>query len=418
MINNSNVIESTYVCEMGLFAEDPDDGEILYGYTSADNYGDYIAPATSGPYSWNYQIIAAVGNASNVTVELSNLTYDYGVISTNTTLFYLAGGNQKEINKSIDNLFRTYLTSNSGNIYTITTSNITALSLKDGFPLSLKINANSSGAASIKINSLNAILLKKANGSDVKLYKDGIYSFKYNETTKNFMLQGEGGGGDAIAAQLLINKKANVDAGDIVGTMPDNGPLNAQLPINGIYEIPAGYTQGGKVTQSIPTKTAATITPSTVDQVIAAGQYIQEPQIIKGDPNLIPANIPLNKTIFGVTGTTEMFKHEIISSSYKPDGLGHGVQMAFQLLGTPVVIIFAGCIMLINHNRIIMEHPTLQTSADVATGSDGMSTYRASFNQPMNENYISYDERTKIFTLDCWLPLGDPFQIEYYYLPN
>lgn len=101
-INNSEVTEAVYICEIGLFADDPDEGEILYAYGSAGTYGDYYAPATQGAYSWNYQINAAIGNAANVTVELSNLAYDYGVISTNSTLVKITGGNQKEINKSID----------------------------------------------------------------------------------------------------------------------------------------------------------------------------------------------------------------------------------------------------------------------------------------------------------------------------
>ncbi len=101
-IDNSSMIEATYICEIGLFAEDPDDGEVLYAYGTAGKYGDYYAPATSGPFSWSYDIEAAIGNAANVTVELSNLTFDYGVKNTNTTFIVISGGNQKEINKSID----------------------------------------------------------------------------------------------------------------------------------------------------------------------------------------------------------------------------------------------------------------------------------------------------------------------------
>ncbi|WP_435522077.1 hypothetical protein, partial [Clostridium neonatale] len=34
-ISNSGVTEATYICEIGLFAEDPDEGEILYAYGTA-----------------------------------------------------------------------------------------------------------------------------------------------------------------------------------------------------------------------------------------------------------------------------------------------------------------------------------------------------------------------------------------------
>lgn len=105
-ITNKDVKEALYICEMGLFAIDPDAGEILYGYVSCGQYGDYYAPISQGPYSWQYEINAAIGNAANVTVELSQLNWDYGIMNSNTTFVYLKGGNQKEINKSIDDLFK------------------------------------------------------------------------------------------------------------------------------------------------------------------------------------------------------------------------------------------------------------------------------------------------------------------------
>lgn len=107
-ITNKDVTEATYICELGLFAKDPDEGEILYGYVSAGQYGDYYAPEAQGPYSWQYEINAAIGNAANVTAEVSRLNWDHSVINSNKTFLHLEGGNQKEINKSIDNLFESF----------------------------------------------------------------------------------------------------------------------------------------------------------------------------------------------------------------------------------------------------------------------------------------------------------------------
>lgn len=53
------------------------------------------------------------------------------------------------------------------------------------------------------------------------------------------------------------------------------------------------------------TKSATSYTPTTTNQTIAAGTYCSGAQTIKGDANLIPANIVSGKTIFGVTGTAE-----------------------------------------------------------------------------------------------------------------
>ena len=52
-------------------------------------------------------------------------------------------------------------------------------------------------------------------------------------------------------------------------------------------------------------KAAATYTPGTANQTIAAGQYLDGAQTIKGDSNLVPGNIKSGTAIFGVTGSYE-----------------------------------------------------------------------------------------------------------------
>ena len=77
--------------------------------------------------------------------------------------------------------------------------------------------------------------------------------------------------GDAVAGDILSSKKA--------------------------------YVNGQKVTGSIPSKAAETITPTTSDQTIAANQYLSGAQTIKGDANLVAGNILSGVSIFGVTGS-------------------------------------------------------------------------------------------------------------------
>ena len=71
--------------------------------------------------------------------------------------------------------------------------------------------------------------------------------------------------------------------------------------------VPAGPTIDDlpSVIESISTKSAATIVPSTTDYTIASGYFLTGAQTIKGDPNLIPGNIVAGTSIFGVTGTGE-----------------------------------------------------------------------------------------------------------------
>ncbi|MEK8128653.1 hypothetical protein WMW72_12120 [Paenibacillus filicis] len=70
MFDNGNITTPTYTCEVGLFALDPQDGEILYSYANAGTQGDTIPPISSGPLSKQFQLNAAIGNASNVTATV------------------------------------------------------------------------------------------------------------------------------------------------------------------------------------------------------------------------------------------------------------------------------------------------------------------------------------------------------------
>ena len=74
---------------------------------------------------------------------------------------------------------------------------------------------------------------------------------------------------------------------------------NGNKMLNGV----TAYAGGTKYTGSISSKSAQTYTPTTSDQTISAGQYLSGAQTIKGDANLVAANIAKNVQIFGVTGS-------------------------------------------------------------------------------------------------------------------
>lgn len=66
----------------------------------------------------------------------------------------------------------------------------------------------------------------------------------------------------------------------------------------------AGYVVSGtkSATKQLTTQAAKTYTPTISDQTIASGTYLTDVQTIKGDANLIPANIVSGVSIFGVAG--------------------------------------------------------------------------------------------------------------------
>lgn len=63
------------------------------------------------------------------------------------------------------------------------------------------------------------------------------------------------------------------------------------------------YVNGVKVTGTIPSQAAQTITPGTSNKTIASGQYLSGDQIIVGSANLVAGNIRSGINIFGVNGT-------------------------------------------------------------------------------------------------------------------
>lgn len=160
--------------------------------------------------------------------------------------------------------------------------------------------------------------------------------------------------GITAAAEDILAGKKSVDAtgAEITGTMTNNGAWTSTKTSNGSVTIPAGYHNGsGKVTVNVSTSTAtgALDTPSinfdmttgkftatskvktsgyistsetktanyTISRYLGGeytptkesktvsltGNYCIGDAVIKGDDNLVPANIKNGTSIFGVQGT-------------------------------------------------------------------------------------------------------------------
>lgn len=148
----------------------------------------------------------------------------------------------------------------------------------------------------------------------------------------------------ATAGDILSGKTAYVAAGKVTGTIASKSSSN--LTASGsTVTVPAGYypSQASKsvatATQATPSitldeekglitakstqasgyvssgtttatkqlsiKGSKTYTPGTTDQKIVGGYYLTGTQTIKGDANLVAANIKKGVSIFGVAGTNE-----------------------------------------------------------------------------------------------------------------
>ena len=80
------------------------------------------------------------------------------------------------------------------------------------------------------------------------------------------------------------------------------------------------YVKDVKVTGTIPSKAAATITPKTTNQTIAAGTYLSGTQTIAGDADLVAKNIKKGVNIFGVNGSFDgvELNFEVVGGTTQP----------------------------------------------------------------------------------------------------
>lgn len=108
--------------------------------------------------------------------------------------------------------------------------------------------------------------------------------------------------GSATSAATISGTSASVSTG--------TNTITLSKTVSNTPQVSAGYVASGtagnssvSLTASVTTKAAATITPSTSDQTIAAGTYLTGAQTISGDAALVESNIKSGVTIFGVAGS-------------------------------------------------------------------------------------------------------------------
>lgn len=149
----------------------------------------------------------------------------------------------------------------------------------------------------IKVDNVRDELVKKINEYDIgldinsTLYEcvDAVAQISENCTR----------GGTATAGDILNGKTAYVNGVKITGTITTVSPTKS----GNVVTVKKGIVGEDKTLTIGTAKAAATYTPSTSNQTIAADTYLSGVQTIKGDTNLVAANIKPSVSIFGVSGT-------------------------------------------------------------------------------------------------------------------
>ena len=111
--------------------------------------------------------------------------------------------------------------------------------------------------------------------------------------------------GTANASHILSGYTGWVGGSKLTGTMTNRGAVSQTLSANGSYTIPSGWHNGsGKITQSLTTQGAKSVTPSTSNQTAcSANRWTTGTIAIVGSSSLVAGNIKNEVTIFGITGT-------------------------------------------------------------------------------------------------------------------
>ncbi|MFD5020002.1 hypothetical protein ACFWMP_13960 [Paenibacillus sp. NPDC058367] len=226
-------------------------------------------------------------------------------------------------------------TKNDGNAYSVTIVG-GATALVEGLRVMVKINANSTGAATLNYNGLGAKAIKKANTSNVTNLKAGsVYTLVYNGSV--FMLQGEGGEGDAVSGDIRAGKTAETDIGPVIGSLPvrTGGAVtpgaSAIVKAAGIYDeqitiaavsVPADKLLTGSTVAgtpgTMPNRGAVTITPSALAQTILLGYHNGLGVVAAVTFN--PAKVLNDTTIAGTKGTVPILGTHTSSINTAWDG--------------------------------------------------------------------------------------------------
>jgi hypothetical protein len=113
-------------------------------------------------------------------------------------------------------------------------------------------------------------------------------------------------GGTAQQTQQISGgnlKAENIKHGTTVLGVEGSYTDDATAESSELLKGKTAYVKGSKVTGTIESKDAETYTPGTTAQIISSGKYLRGDQTIKGDENLVAANIKSGVKIFGVTGS-------------------------------------------------------------------------------------------------------------------
>lgn len=315
-ILNTSLTTGYYIKTIALYANDPDEGEILYSITVA-NESDWMPPYNNvSSASILIDLITVVSNAENVTIDV-----DPNAIVTITQF--------NEFKDKVNTHLSDMVYQTAGGSATAMTLTIKG-TLVNGYPITFIASANNGGAAT----TINGKKLYKPNTTTApNLISGKAYTVWYNSTNDCFFIKASAEG-TALASDVRKNKTfSNDNDTGIVGgldlSLLVSGNLRAGVTIDGVTgkssvvdtadslataaQLLSGtsaYVNGTKLVGNMPNHTGADSPansiagtgPSRIYVRPQYGYYDGNVASYVDDGNFIATNIVAGKSIFGLAG--------------------------------------------------------------------------------------------------------------------
>ena len=134
------------------------------------------------------------------------------------------------------------------------------------------------------------------NGTQTIKGDSNLTAANIKSGVKIFNVTGSYAGSSSGGSNPKLQTKTATPSESTQTISPDSG-------YDGLSSVTVNAVSKTYIGSGVTKKAAATYTPKTSDQSIAASQYLSGAQTIKGDVNLVAGNIKSGVSIFGVTGT-------------------------------------------------------------------------------------------------------------------
>ena len=210
------------------------------------------------------------------------------------------------------------------------------------------IRAKTGSSATIKADEFPTAIAAISTGPDLSNDTATAADVRTGKTfhTSTGAATGTMANGSATTPATTISSAPTISVSSAGLITASNSKTQNVTPTVSAGYISAGtagtITVSGSNTKQLTTKAAATITPGTSDQTIASGTYLTGAQTIKGDANLVAANIAEGVTIFGVEGAHSGSQIEVFTSA-ATIGTSNQTTIQFQTNGTPKGFRFCLC---------------------------------------------------------------------------